>query len=66
MFFFVYTNNLFDILLSDQRYKGKSRIYQQSGSMITAKGNMELMLKEHEKNIQEAVRKARLNKSREL
>jgi hypothetical protein len=47
-------------------YKGKSRIYQHSGSMITAKGNMERMLKEHEKNIQEAVRKARLNKSREL
>jgi hypothetical protein len=59
-------NNLFAILLPDQRYKGKSRIYQHSGSMITAKGNMERMLKEHEKNIQEAVRKARLNKSREL
>jgi hypothetical protein len=34
--------------------------------MITAKGNMGLMLKKHERNIQEAVRKARLNKSKEL
>ncbi|XP_062197334.1 probable serine/threonine-protein kinase At1g54610 [Phragmites australis] len=47
-------------------YRGKSRRFQYSGSMITAKGNMEQMLKEHERNIQEAVRKARLNKSREL
>jgi hypothetical protein len=34
--------------------------------MVTGKGGMEQMLKEHEKNIQEAVRKARINKSKEL
>lgn len=64
-FFWSTINNFFGILLSDQN-KGKSRIYQHSGSMITAKGNVEQMLKEHEKNIQEAVRKARLSKHREL
>ncbi|XP_012704076.1 probable serine/threonine-protein kinase At1g54610 [Setaria italica] len=48
------------------RYKGRSKRYQHSGSMITEKGSMEQMLKEHEKNIQEAVRKARINKSKEL
>ncbi|KAJ1275201.1 hypothetical protein BS78_05G118400, partial [Paspalum vaginatum] len=49
-----------------KRHKGKNKRYNYSSSMITAKGNMERMLKEHEKNIQEAVRKAHINKSREL
>ncbi|OEL35592.1 putative serine/threonine-protein kinase [Dichanthelium oligosanthes] len=48
-------------------YKGRGKRYQHSGSMITENGNMDQMLKEHEKNIQEAVRKARIiNKSKEL
>jgi hypothetical protein len=34
--------------------------------MIAGNGSMERMLKQHEKNIQEAVRKARINKSKEL
>lgn len=46
--------------------RDKSKRFKHSGSMITAKGNIEHMLKEHERNIQEAVRKARINKSREL
>ncbi|TVU25983.1 hypothetical protein EJB05_28507 [Eragrostis curvula] len=50
--------------MMNPRNKGKR--FQHSGSMITAKGNMDQMLKEHERNIQEAVRKARFNKSREL
>ncbi|KAL6658162.1 hypothetical protein ACP70R_003748 [Stipagrostis hirtigluma subsp. patula] len=45
-------------------YRGKNRRFQHSGSMIMAKGNMDQMLKQHERNIQEAVRKARLNKSK--
>ncbi|CAL4981689.1 unnamed protein product [Urochloa decumbens] len=49
-----------------KNYKGKSKRYQHSGSMITEKGNMARMLREHEKNIQEAVRKARIYKSKEL
>jgi len=34
--------------------------------MITENESMERMLKQHEKNIQEGVRKARINKSKEL
>jgi len=34
--------------------------------MIAENESMERMLKQHEKNIQEAVRKARINKSKEL
>lgn len=44
-------------------YKGKSKRIHYSGSIITPDGNMEDILKEHDRNIQEAVRKARLDKS---
>uniref|UniRef100_A0A0D9XQQ6 [RNA-polymerase]-subunit kinase n=1 Tax=Leersia perrieri TaxID=77586 RepID=A0A0D9XQQ6_9ORYZ len=37
-----------------------------SSSLITPEGNIEEMLKEHDKNIQAAVRKARLNKNKEV
>ncbi|KAL5204909.1 hypothetical protein ABZP36_009780 [Zizania latifolia] len=44
----------------------KKRRKQYSGSLITLEGNIGEMLKEHERNIQEAVRKACIhNKSRE-
>ncbi|CAO2146046.1 unnamed protein product [Urochloa humidicola] len=49
-----------------KNYKGKSKRYQHSGSMITEKRSLEWTLREHEKNIQEAVRKARINKSKEV
>lgn len=62
----LFITHLLCTFLCDQRYKGRSKRYQHSGSMVTGKGGMEQMLKEHEKNIQEAVRKARINKSKEL
>lgn len=46
------------------KYKDKNRRIQYS--LITAEGNIEDMLREHERNIQAAVRKACLNKSIEL
>ena len=47
----------------DQNYKGKSKRIHYSGSIITPDGNMEDILREHDRNIQEAVRKARLDKN---
>ncbi|CAM0874917.1 unnamed protein product [Alopecurus aequalis] len=44
-------------------YKGKSKRIHYSGSIITPDGNMEDILREHDRNIQEAVREARLDKS---
>lgn len=41
----------------------KSRIHY-SGPLVPHGGNMEEMLKEHERQIQEAVRKARLDKTK--
>lgn len=35
-----------------------------SGSLVTPEGNIEEMLKEHDRNIQAAMRKARLNKKK--
>ncbi|KAF0895222.1 hypothetical protein E2562_008561 [Oryza meyeriana var. granulata] len=46
-------------------YRVKNRTLY-SSSLITPEGNIEEMLKEHDRNIQAAVRKARLNKSKEL
>lgn len=40
-------------------YKGKSKRIHYSGSIITQDGNMEDILREHDRNIQAAVRKAR-------
>ena len=44
-------------------YKGKSKIVNSSGPVATQDGNIEDMLREHERNVQEAVRKARCIKS---
>ncbi|KAM3311479.1 hypothetical protein ACQJBY_031876 [Aegilops geniculata] len=44
-------------------YKGKSKIVNFPGSLATQDGNIEDMLREHERNVQEAVRKARCIKS---
>uniref|UniRef100_F2EAJ2 [RNA-polymerase]-subunit kinase n=1 Tax=Hordeum vulgare subsp. vulgare TaxID=112509 RepID=F2EAJ2_HORVV len=44
-------------------YKGKSKLIHFSGPLATQDGNIEDMLKEHERNVQEAVRKARCIKS---
>uniref|UniRef100_A0A0D3HK07 [RNA-polymerase]-subunit kinase n=1 Tax=Oryza barthii TaxID=65489 RepID=A0A0D3HK07_9ORYZ len=41
----------------------KNRMHH-SGSLVTPEGNIEEMLKEHDRNIQAAVRKARLNKKK--
>ncbi|KAL0917675.1 hypothetical protein M5K25_012754 [Dendrobium thyrsiflorum] len=43
-------------------YGGKSRKIQYSGPLMPPGGNMEELLKEHERQIQQAVRKARLDK----
>jgi hypothetical protein len=45
--------------LSNQNYKGKSKRIHYSGSIITQDGNMVDILREHDRSIQEAVRKAR-------
>jgi len=47
-------------------YKGKSKIIHFSGPLITPDGNLEDMLREHERNVQEVVRKAHFNRSREF
>ena len=43
--------------------KKKNRIHY-SGPLVPPGGNLEDMLKEHERQIQQAVRKARLDKAR--
>lgn len=51
---------------SDQKYKGKKSKIHYSGLLIKPDGNLDVVLREHERNIQEAVRQTRLDKSREL
>lgn len=51
------------LLLLHQGYATKKNRIHYSGPLMPPGGNLEEMLKEHEKQIQHAVRKARLDKA---